>query len=203
MRDFKDHIIQKDTFLRDALSQLDKLAEDAIIFVVDDHGRLLGSLTDGDIRRGLLQGKGVEDSVVNYIQVNPKSVNKANYSLAEIIKLREGNFKIIPVLDFDKRIINVINFRFQKTYLPLDALVMAGGRGLRLKPMTDYVPKPLLKVGEKPIIDYNIDRLRTYGIDDFYISIRYLGEQLEEHYKNKDLNGANVNFIREETALGT
>ena len=203
MRDFKDHIIQKDTFLRDALSQLDKLAEDAIIFVVDDHGRLLGSLTDGDIRRGLLQGKGVEDSVVNYIQVNLKSVNKANYSLAEIIKLREGNFKIIPVLDFDKRIINVINFRFQKTYLPLDALVMAGGRGLRLKPMTDYVPKPLLKVGEKPIIDYNIDRLRTYGIDDFYISIRYLGEQLEEHYKNKDLNGANVNFIREETALGT
>lgn len=203
MRGYKEHLIRKDAHLKDALAQLDKLALDAILFVVDDFGRLLGSLTDGDVRRGLLRGKGVEESIVNYIQANPKSVNKANYSIHEIIKLREQNFNVLPVLDEDKRLVNVINFRLQKSYLPLDALVMAGGRGSRLRPMTDTVPKPLLKVGDKTIIDHNIDRLRAFGIDDFHISVRYLGEQLEDHYRSKGLTGAKFNFVWEKEALGT
>ena len=203
MRDYKDHLIRKESTLKEALGRLDKLAADAILFVVDEESRLLGSLTDGDVRRGLLQGKSVEEKVVDYIQPHPKSVNKADYSLSDIINFREQNFKILPVLDDNNRIINIINFRFQKSYLPLDALVMAGGRGSRLQPMTDTVPKPLLKVGGKAIIDHNIDRLRAYGIDDFHISVRYLGEQLEDHYKAKDLNGTTVNFVWEEKALGT
>ena len=203
MRDYKDHLIRKESILKEALGRLDKLSLDAILFVVDEESRLLGSLTDGDVRRGLLQGKGIEEKVFNYIQPQPKSVNKADYSLTDIINLREQNFKILPVLDDNNRIINVINFRFQKSYLPLDALVMAGGRGSRLQPMTDTVPKPLLKVGGKAIIDHNIDRLRAYGIDDFHISVRYLGEQLEDHYNSRGLNGTKVNFVWEEKALGT
>ena len=203
MRDYRDHLIHKESTLKEALGRLDKLAADAILFVVDQESRLLGSLTDGDVRRGLLQGKSVEEKVGMYIQPHPKSVNKADYLLSDIINLREQIFKILPVLDNNNRIINVINFRLQKSYLPLDALVMAGGRGSRLQPMTDTVPKPLLKVGGKAIIDHNIDRLRAYGIDDFHISVRYLGEQLEDHYKAKGLNGTKVNFVWEEKALGT
>jgi len=203
MRDYREHLVHKEATLKEALVRLDKLALDAILFVVDEESRLLGSLTDGDVRRGLLQGKSVEEKSVNYIQPHPKSVNKADYSLSDIINLREQNFKILPVLDNNDRIINVINFRFQKSYLPLDALVMAGGRGSRLRPTTDTVPKPLLKVGGKAIIDHNIDRLRAYGIDDFHISVRYLGEQLENHYNAKSLNGTKVNFVWEEKALGT
>lgn len=203
IKDYKNHLIRKESTVKDALGMLDKLATDAIIFVVDEESRLLGSLTDGDVRRGLLKGRGIEESVLYFIQPNPKSVNKADYSLSEIIKLREQHFKVLPVLDVDERIINVINFRYQKSYLPLDALVMAGGRGSRLRPMTDTVPKPLLKVGDKAIIDHNIDRLRSFGIDDFHISVRYLGEQLEDHYNQRALNGTKVNFIWEEEALGT
>ena len=203
MRDYREHLIRKEALLRDALAQLNKLASDAILFVVDDSSRLLGSLTDGDVRRGLLKGNSVEESVINYIQTNPKSVNKANYSIHEIIKLREKNFKVLPVLDEDKRIVNVINFRLQKSYLPLDALVMAGGRGSRLRPMTDITPKPLLKVGEKAIIDHNMDRLKSFGIDDFHISVRYLGEQLENHYHSRAMVGSKVDFVWEEEALGT
>jgi len=203
MRDFRDHLILRESTIKDALAQLNALAADAILFAIDQESRLLGSLTDGDVRRGLLQGKSLEEKVVNYIQPHPKSVNKASYSLPEIIKLREQNFKVLPVLDADRRIINVINFRFQKSYLPLDALVMAGGRGSRLQPMTDTVPKPLLKVGDKAIIDHNIDRLRAFGIDDFHLSVRYLGEQIEDHYSTKALNGTKVNFVWEEEALGT
>lgn len=203
MRDYREHLISKEALLKDALIQFNKLASDAILFVVDDFGRLLGSLTDGDVRRGLLRGNSVEESVVNYIQANPKSVSKANYSIHEIIKLREQNYKVLPVLDEDKRILDVINFRLQKSYLPLDALVMAGGRGSRLRPMTDLTPKPLLKVGEKAIIDHNIDRLKSFGIADFHISVRYLGDQIEDHFKQKKDSSMSLNFIWEQEALGT
>ena len=179
------------------------LALDAILFVVDEHLRLLGSLTDGDVRRGLLKGKGVEDKVLDYVQSSPKSVNKASYSLTEIVTLRDNNFKVLPVIDAEKRVVNVINFRTQKSYLPIDALVMAGGRGSRLRPMTDTIPKPLLKVGEKAIIDHNVDRLRSYGIDDFHISVRYFGDQIQEHFRSKGLTGVSFNFVWEKEALGT
>lgn len=203
MRDYKEYLISANAKLKDALAQLNLLALDAILFVIDEHTRLVGSLTDGDVRRGLLKGKGVDDNVIDYIQPSPRSVNKVNYSLTEVIALREKNFKVLPVLDADRRVVNVINFRTQKSYLPIDALVMAGGRGSRLSPLTDTIPKPLLKVGEKAIIDYNIDRLKSFGIDDFHISVRYLGEQIEEHYHNKGLTGVNFNFVWEKEPLGT
>ena len=203
MRDYKEYLISANAKLKDALAQLNLLALDAILFVIDDHSRLVGSLTDGDVRRGLLNGKGVDDNVIDYIQPSPRSINKVNYSLKEIVALREKNFKVLPVLDADKRVVNVINFRTQKSYLPIDALVMAGGRGSRLRPLTDTIPKPLLQVGEKAIIDHNIDRLRSFGIDDFHISVRYLGELIEEHYYNKGLSGVNFNFVWEKEPLGT
>ena len=203
MRDYKQHLIKKEASLKHALGRLDELAADAILFVVDEDSRLMGSLTDGDVRRGLLNGKSVDETVVNFIQPHPKSINKTNYSLQEIMNLRDQDFKVVPVLDSEKRIVNVINFRFQKSYLPLDALVMAGGRGSRLQPMTDTVPKPLLTVGNKAIIDHNIDRLNAFGVDDFHLSVRYLGEQLEDHFKSKTLNGMDINFVWEEEALGT
>ena len=203
MRDYKEHIITKYATIKMALVALNNLGPEAILFVVDENQKLIGSLTDGDIRRGLLKGRNIEDNVLDYVQTNPKSVKKENYSLSEIITLREQNLRVIPVLDAAERIINVINFRYQKSYLPLDVLVMAGGRGSRLRPKTDTVPKPLLKVGGKAIIDHNIDRLRAFGIDDFYLSVRYLGEQLEDHYRAKALKGIHINFVWEKEALGT
>lgn len=203
MRDYKEYLIDCNTTLKEALVQLNSLALDAILFVIDDNSRLLGSLTDGDVRRGLLKGRSIKDKVIDFVQSSPRSVNKMNYSLSEIVALREKNFKVLPVLDADRRVVNVINFRTQKSYLPIDALVMAGGRGSRLRPITDTIPKPLLKVGEKTIIDHNVDRLRSFGIDDFHISVRYLGEQIEEHFYRKELSSTNFNFIWEKEPLGT
>ncbi len=203
MYSFSEHLISKFTTIKLALESLNRLAIDAILFVVDENNRLIGSLTDGDVRRGLLNGRSLEDSVLEYIQPSPKSVRKNNNSIEEIITLRLEGFKLIPVLDDQDKIVNVINFRKQSSYLPLDALIMAGGRGSRLSPMTDFVPKPLLKVGVKTIIDYNVDRLRRYGIDDFHISVRYLGEQLESHFENRDLQGLKLNFVWENEPLGT
>ena len=185
------------------LERLDRLGADAIVFVVDNKDRLLGSLTDGDVRRGLLRGKGVEAPVDDIIQRHAKTVSKDNYSLNDIIEYRNNDFRVIPVLNGNNEIVNIINFRFQSSYLPVDAVIMAGGRGSRLRPLTDTTPKPLLKIGNKPIIDHSLHQLRKYGIDDYWISVRYLGEQLEEHFGNGQDLGVHINYVWEDEPLGT
>lgn len=203
MHPYHKHLAHIDTSIRQALEILDKLASDAILFLVDDENKLLGSLTDGDLRRGFIKGLAFEDHLSKFIQPNPKFIQQGKYNLKEIIALRDKFFTIFPVVDAEMKIINVVNFRHQKSYLPVDALIMAGGRGERLKPLTDNTPKPLLKVGDKPIIEHNIDRLNTFGIDDIWISVRYLGEQLVDYFKDGSEKALRINYVWEEDALGT
>ena len=203
MHPYHKHLAHVDTSIRQALELLDQLASDAIIFLVDDENKLLGSLTDGDLRRGFIKGLAFEDHLSKFIQPNPKFIQQGKYNLKEIIALRDKFFTIFPVVDAEMKIINVVNFRHQKSYLPVDALIMAGGRGERLKPLTDKTPKPLLKVGDKPIIEHNIDRLNTYGIDDIWISVRYLGNQLVDYFKDGSEKALRINYVWEEDALGT
>jgi dTDP-glucose pyrophosphorylase len=201
--DFKKHLTVKGSSIKEALAKLNELAADAILFVTGDDGRLLGSLTDGDVRRGFLRGLSLEHKVEDFIQPNPRFIRKGSYSIEQVIEYRKKSFKVIPVIDKEDNIVNVINFRFFKSYLPIDAVIMAGGRGERLKPLTDTTPKPLLKIGDKPIIEHNIDRLTTYGIDDFWISIRYLGNQIEDYFKDGRNKGVAIDYIWEEEPLGT
>jgi len=200
---FSKHLISENAKVIDALPMLDQLGADAILFVVKENNFLLGSLTDGDIRRGLIKGHSIEQKVTDFIQENPKCIIKNEYNLSDIIEYRKNNFKIIPVIDEQRKIVNVINFRLIKSYLPVDAIVMAGGRGERLKPLTDITPKPLLKVGEKPIIEHNISRLMEYGVDDFWITIKYLGEQIKTYLKDGKDKGINIHYIEEHEPLGT
>ncbi|MGK7390774.1 MAG: nucleotidyltransferase family protein [Candidatus Cyclobacteriaceae bacterium M2_1C_046] len=200
---FSDHLIERDKLIHKALEQLNKLAKDAILFVVDERNKLIGSLTDGDVRRGLLKGLTTDDKVEEFIQPNPKYILKKSYCIDEVISLRENNFKIIPVLNEGHEIINLINFRFLKSYLPVDAIIMAGGKGTRLRPLTENTPKPLLQIGEKPIIDYGIDHLKKYGVDDFWISLNYLGHQIQEHLGDGKERGISIKYIYENKPLGT
>lgn len=200
---YKNHLILSDTSLEEALLVLDGLAPDAIVFIVDENEKLIGSLTDGDVRRGLIKGKKIENSILEYIEKNPKVLKKGSYAINDVIRLRDEDLKIVPVIDEFRRIVNVVNFRFHKSYLPVDAVIMAGGRGERLRPLTDSIPKPLLKVGDKPIIEHNLDRLATFGIDDFWISVRFLGEQLEYYFKDGSKKNLSIKYIRENEPLGT
>jgi dTDP-glucose pyrophosphorylase len=200
---FNEHLVNLKVPLKNCLLKLNELGADAILFVLDENKKLIGSLTDGDVRRGILKGLNLEDEVVNFIQNNPRSIKRGNYDIHEIIKLREDGYKIIPVVDLDGVIVKVINFRFLKSYLPIDVVIMAGGRGERLRPLTDIIPKPLLKVGAKPIIEHNIDRLINYGIDDFWISIRYLGDQIINYIGDGAKQNVNIKYIAEDSPLGT
>lgn len=203
MRNYRDHLILSGSSIKSALIRLDVLASDAIMFVVNGHDQLIGSLTDGDVRRGLIKGYSIDQPVDDIIQPNPKFIRKGDADIARIISYREGSFRILPILDGDNKIVNVINFREVRSYLPVDAVIMAGGRGQRLKPLTDSTPKPLLKVGDKPIMEHNLDRLTLYGIDDFWISVKYLGEQIEGYFGNGRDRNINVEYVWEDEPLGT
>ncbi len=203
MYNYKKHLINDNAKIKDALLILNKLSTDAILFVVNKKMQLIGSLTDGDVRRGLLKNLKLDDFVKLFIQENPKYIRKDNYNIKDIIDLRENNFKIIPIVDRQKKVINILNFRFQKSYLPLDAVIMAGGIGSRLKPLTDTVPKPLLKVGDKAIIDHNIDRLQKFGVDDYWLSVRYLGKLLEDHLGDGNSRNISIKYVWEDKPLGT
>lgn len=203
MRNFRDHLITSGKTIKDALVKLDILAKDAILFVVNEKDNLIGSLTDGDVRRGLLKGVTIEDHVNVIIQTNPRFIIKGDRDIKKVIEYREDNFRILPIIDKHNKVVNVINFRETRSYLPVDAVVMAGGRGTRLQPLTDSIPKPLLKVGDKAIMEHNIDRLALYGIDDYWFTVNYLGEQIEEYFGNGNDKNRIINYVWEEIPLGT
>jgi dTDP-glucose pyrophosphorylase len=203
MRNYREHLIAFGSSVKQALAKLNELSQDAILFVVDEQDKLLGSLTDGDIRRGLLNAYSVDSKVDEIIQRQPRHIQKGNYSLEKIIEYREQGYRIIPVVDKNNVVIDVINFKYLKSYLPLDAIIMAGGEGQRLKPLTLKTPKPLLSVGSKPIIEHNIDRLVLFGINNFWISVKYLGEQIKNYFGNGEFKSINIEYVWEDNPLGT
>ena len=200
---WKKHVIAADSSIKEALAQLDKLAEDALLFVVNKDGELIGSITYGDLRRGLIKGVSLDAAVVEVAQKNPKFIRKNETDIQKLIDFRNKKLKVIPILnDQNNQIVDVINFRLKRSLLPIDTVIMAGGKGMRLRPLTDTVPKPLLVVGEKPIIEHTIDRLAYYGIENIWISVNYLSEQLEDFVRDKPKD-LEIEFVKESFPMGT
>lgn len=199
----ENHTIPHSDTVRKALIKLDRLGFDAILFVVDDRSKLLGSLTDGDLRRGFIKGLGFDDNLISFIQPSPKYILQEEYSMEKLDSFRDNNFKIVPILDNDQVIVDILNFRTRSTLIPADAVLMAGGEGKRLRPLTEFTPKPLLKVGGKPILEHNIERLKRVGIKNINLSINYLGNQIIEYFGDGVDNELNISYIQEDKPLGT
>lgn len=197
------HLIAEDATVREALLQLDKLALDSVLFLTNSAGSMVGTVTDGDVRRYLLQGGEVGDEVLPVSHKAFKFLRHTKIDLAQLQEYREANFRIVPVLDEDDRIVDIINFRRQRSLLPLHAVIMAGGLGTRLRPLTDNTPKPLLKVGAKPILEYNIERLRLFGVRDITISVSYLGQQIVDYFGDGSRFGVSIDYLWEDEPRGT
>ena len=198
------HIILNSFTILDALNRINNIHEGPLVlFVVDSENKVIGSLTDGDIRRALIKGISVTETVERAVHRNFNFLRKnVNDDVKNIHIQRELKMKLVPVLDENNQIYEIINLEKYKTLLPVDAVLMAGGKGERLRPLTEKTPKPLIKVGEKCIIDYNIDSLISYGIKNIFVTVNYLGEQLEEHFKEKR-DGIKINTVKEPKYLGT
>lgn len=200
----KEHRINQSITLIEALAQINSLRpEPLVLFVLDDEQRMVGTLTDGDSRRALIAGASVNDRIESVMHRNFNYMRVEDIDdVKEIKRQRDLKMRLVPVLDKDNRIVDVINLESCKTRLPIDAVLMAGGKGERLRPLTEKTPKPLLKVGDKAIIDHNIDRLINYGVKHISVTVNYLKEQLEEHFA-APRGAVKVNTVREPKFLGT
>ncbi len=198
------HIIHSDVTLLQALACINKLApEPLVLFVVDDENHMVGTLTDGDSRRALIAGASVNDKAekIMHRNFNYMRVDDAK-NVQEIRRQKKMLMKLVPILDDDKHIVDIIDLEKYRTRLPIDAVMMAGGKGERLRPLTEKTPKPLLPVGDKAIIDHNVDRLISYGVNHISVTVNYLKEQIEEHYE-EPRNGIQIQTVREPKFLGT
>ena len=197
MIDINKFLIKENNTIKSALHSLSLVGHDTILFVVNEKNQLKGSITDGDIRRGLLNGLGINDNLNLTLNKLTKYIKEDNYSINDILEFRNKNITVFPVLDENDVVINIINFRDKKSFLPIDVVIMAGGKGLRLKPLTDHLPKPLLKINNKCVVDYNFDRLIDYGVENFFVSVNYLGNLLEKHFDDRKKTGINTKIIYE------
>lgn len=202
--EMKNHIISRDRTLLEALILINSLVpEPLVLFVVDDEKRMVGTLTDGDSRRALIAGASVNDKAEKIMHRNFNYMRVDNINnVAEIRHQKEMLMKLVPILDEGMHIIDIINLEKYKTRLPVDAVLMAGGKGERLRPLTEKMPKPLLPVGDKAIIDHNVDRLISYGVSHISVTVNYLKEQIEEHYREPRM-GVQIQTVQEPKFLGT
>ncbi|MCF2654630.1 nucleotidyltransferase family protein [Prevotella loescheii] len=199
----KEFIITESSTIKDALIAINDITHDGeSLVVVNSEQEIIGTLTDGDIRRGLIAGAELTDSVCKIMHTDFKFINQTNFDVAHLKSFRDQRIMFIPILDEQKHVVDVVNLNKFKSKLPIDAVLMAGGKGVRLRPLTETTPKPLLPVGGKPIIDYNIDSLIENGIKNISVTVNYLHEQLEEHFANP-INGVQVDCIKEPQFLGT
>lgn len=199
-----EHIIFKEKTLLEALQVINSMGVGPLVlFVIDSNQKMVGTLTDGDVRRALIRGVKVDDKIEVAMHRSFNFLRKGiDDNVSNIHKQRELKMKLVPILDEQNQIVEIINLDKYRTKLPIDAVLMAGGKGERLRPLTEKTPKPLIKVGEKCIIDYNIDNLISYGLNHISVTINYLGEQLEEHFSIERC-GVKVNTVREPKFLGT
>jgi dTDP-glucose pyrophosphorylase len=203
MKNYSSHIITSTASLKEGLIAISQLSDEILcLFVVDNTQHLIGTITDGDIRRALIAGIGLDDVIESAMNKNFVRVLVDNISPGEIKRYRTKGIKLLPCVDSNGNICKVYNLVTKQSILPVDAVLMAGGKGERLRPLTDSIPKPLLKVGDKPIIDYNVDRLIKFGIENIHVTVNYLADQIETHFQ-EDRDGIVINCVREPKFLGT
>lgn len=204
MKDFSKHVIQSSQAIRDALIRLDKLSEEnkLTLFVLNEHEQLVGTITDGDLRRGFLRGLTIDDAVTQVMR-RDYAFLRPDFCWADVLVIKGKAIKLAPVLDQQRRILDVYDMTEKVSILPIEVVIMAGGQGLRLGSLTESIPKPLLTLGNKRIIEYSLDGLVKYGVTRFFITVRYLAEHIIEYLGDGQSRGVKIQYIQEDNPLGT
>ncbi|HEX4886521.1 MAG TPA: nucleotidyltransferase family protein, partial [Luteibaculaceae bacterium] len=200
---YREHVVNQDISIKEAIEKLNGLSKVMTLFLVDREGRLKGTLTDGDVRRALLKGIQLEQPVELAYNRNFSFVKLGAPRAEDFVAFRKSMIKLIPVLDEQGCISEIVNIDETKTILPIDVVVMAGGKGERLRPLTLDTPKPMLPLGNKPIIEHNIDRLVSFGVENIQVSVRYLAHKITEYLGDGASKDIQISYIKEDEPLGT
>ncbi|RRD93860.1 nucleotidyltransferase [Clostridiales bacterium COT073_COT-073] len=201
--EIKDFLITEEVQIIEAVQRLDTLGKKTLFLIRD--GRLIGTLTDGDVRRWLLKGGNLEISVKEIVNYKPKFIWEKD-KLTAYQKLREWKIEALPVLNEEKQIISIILWDNEEIckgqVLNLPIVIMAGGLGTRLFPYTKILPKPLIPIGELPIAEHIINRFHGFGANDFYLIVNHKKNMIKAYFNEID-KSYQVHYIDEEKPLGT
>lgn len=200
----KSNFLREGSTLKQAIERLEK-NNIKTIFVLSGHGKLIGTVTDGDVRRCFLNGFDIEEKLSYAMNSNFQSISEGDeVSIAFDIFDRTG-INIVPVLCKDGYVIEVLILgqRLDKTSRSNHVLIMAGGRGQRLWPLTKECPKPMLPVNGRPMLEIVIENCFQAGFRNFDISVNYLKEKIMEHFGDGSTKGINIKYLEEEKPLGT
>jgi dTDP-glucose pyrophosphorylase len=204
MRRWEQTLIGPDSTLRDALERID-LCGCQMALVVDGNRRLLGILTDGDIRRGLLKGMSLTDTVTSAMRSNPNCARDNDDRATILTLMRKLGVHHIPVLNWDGVVVGLEMVEDFLLPRPREewVIVMAGGLGTRLKDLTRDTPKPMLKVGSRPLLETIVHNYADQGFRKFYFAVNYKAEQIESYFGHGNELGLEIRYLKETKRMGT
>lgn len=204
MSGWKEILVLPETSIREAIRVLDESAKQ-IVLVVDERNRLLGTVTDGDIRRSILKGMSLDEPTQKIMNPDPTvaMMDEGRESILAMMQRKELHH--IPLVDENRRVVGLetlgelIQSRTRKNWVVL----MAGGLGSRLSPLTDACPKPMLKVGNKPLLETILENFIEYGFHRFYISVNYMADVVKSYFGDGSRWGVDICYLHEDQCLGT
>jgi dTDP-glucose pyrophosphorylase len=204
MKNWQAALIGPGANFRDALKAIDATGA-GMALIVDGDRRLIGVLSDGDLRRALIRGAGLEDPAVSAANREPLCIDQHQDRAATLAMLRAHSLRQLPVLDAERRVVGLTTV---SDYLNIPVrsnpvVIMAGGKGERLAELTRDTPKPMLKVGPRPILDTIVSNLAGQGFRHFWLAVNYKAEQIERHFGDGSALGLDIRYLREARPLGT
>lgn len=204
MKSWESVLVSPETSLSDAVARLDAGGMQ-IVLVVDADRRLLGTITDGDIRRALLRKTPFSAPVSEVMSRAPHALPAGSTPERILALLERHQLLQVPIVDREGRVVGLETLHGLLHRRKRDNVVflMAGGFGKRLQPLTDSCPKPLLKVGDKPILELILENFIRAGFHRFFISTHYMGQMIHDHFGDGGKWGATIRYVHEETPLGT
>lgn len=203
MKNWRDAVLSKTATVREAMRTLSSSSMRVVLIVSGE--RLIGTVTDGDIRRGLLRDVHMEDSVSSVLNDTP-SVARQGISKKDAFRMLDDlDLLAIPVVDSDGRLLELLTLSslMHADRKPNPVFIMAGGFGSRLRPLTENCPKPMLPVGDKPLLQHQIEQLIRQGFTEFYISTHYMPDRIRDYFGNGSDRNVSINYVHEIEPLGT
>lgn len=204
MKPWRKALVNSDVTLEQAIEVLDKAAL-RITLVVDSSDRLMGTLTDGDVRRALLKHMPLETPVSQVMNTQPKTAEQSWTESRIRAVMEQHELLQLPLVDKNRRVMGLANLHdiLNKHRHDNPVFLMAGGFGTRLRPLTNNCPKPMLKVGDKPILEQILLNFVDAGFHRFYISTHYMPDVIRDHFGNGEKWGITIQYVHEEEPLGT